>query len=75
MNVHGFNSSGHIKLHTTVFAKQALRLTGFRAGPTFYWRLSDTWHMQAQWRYLHHDNPNGETLSETRTRLGFAVVF
>ncbi len=75
MNVHGFNSSGHIKFHATVFAKEALKLTGYRTGPTFYWRLTDTWHTQMQWRYLRHTKPNGDTRSETRTQLGIAVVF
>ena len=74
-SVQGFGSSGHLKWKTSAHHEGdgTQRLS---AGPTLYWRFTDTVHGQMEWKHDFHDRPgpldhgNGESF-----RLGVGFVF
>lgn len=71
-NLQGFGSSGHLKLAAGVITRGALKQTIYKVGPTFYWRISDLWHLQTEWRHRRYWDGG---LSENRIRFGLAVVY
>ena len=74
-NINVGDQSGHIKLKLRLHHKLNGTFT-FSAGPIFYWKITDVWHVQARWFHDFYDHQgtrwhgNGDTFT-----LGAAVVF
>lgn len=72
-NLHGFGSSGHLKLNAGIVNRGKRKPTVYKFGPTLYWRITDLWHFQTEWH--HHRSRHAAALEENRLRLGLAMVF
>ncbi|MDA7915837.1 hypothetical protein N9B94_01225 [Verrucomicrobia bacterium] len=75
LNVQAFGSSGHIKWESDVQYEADGSLT-FMAGPTLYWKITDTVHTQIRWKHDFFDRQgtldhgNGD-----QVMLGLGFVF
>ena len=75
LNIHVLNSSGHIKWKTSALYETDGSLT-LSAGPILYWRFSDTWHGQLQWKRDVYDRQGTLDHGEGDSlRAGLGVVF